>query len=136
VWVAAHTPVKSPWIIDLLWTEDIRLENCMERWMTHGIAIQGQCHSTDVCQHTGGMLAKKAYKGKLILRRQHFLLAHKKACQSSIKNPWANHCRVAPKAAYHSPEWKNTVMFETAPYFQLATHSLSQCIIIRLTHHG
>jgi len=136
LWVAAHTPVKSPWIIDLLWTEDMRLENRTEWCMTHGIAIQGQCRSADMSQHTCTILAKKAYKGELILRRQHVLLAHKKACESSIKNPWANHCGVGPKSACHSPEWKNTVMFETAPYFQLATHSLSQGIIIRLTHHG
>jgi len=137
LWVAARTPVKSPWIIDLLWTEDMRLENRTEWWMTHGIAIQGQCHSADVSQHTCiTILAKKAYEGELILRRQHVLLALKKSCQSSIKNPWANHCGVRPKAACHSPEWKNTVMFETTPYFQLATHSLSQGIIITLTHHG
>jgi len=36
--------------------------------MTHGIAIQGQCHSADVYQHTCAILAKKAYKGELILR--------------------------------------------------------------------
>jgi len=103
--------------------------------MTDGIAIQGQCHSAKVRQHICTILTNKAYKGELILRRQHVLLAHKKPCESSIKNPWANHCGVGPKVACDSPEWKNTVMFETAPYFQLATHSLSQGIIIRLAHH-
>jgi len=102
--------------------------------MTHGIAIQGQYHSADAYQHTCAMLAKKAYKGELILRGQRFLLALKEARQSSIKNPWADHCGVRPKVVCHSPEWKNTVMFETAPQFQLATHSLSQDISIRLTH--
>ena len=102
--------------------------------MTYGIAIHGQYHPAAVCQHTCAILTKKAYKGELIFKRQHDLLAHKIACQGSIKNPWANHCRVGPKAACHPPQWKNTVMFETAPYFQLATHSLSQGIIIRLTH--
>ena len=102
----------------------------MEWWVTHDTAIQGQYHSADVGQHTCAILTKKAYKGELILRRQHFLLAHKKACQSSIKNPRANHCGVAPKATCHTPERKDTVMFETAPYSQLATHSLSQGIVI------
>ena len=103
--------------------------------MTHGIAIQGRYHSADVYQATCAMLAKKAYKGELILRRQHFLLALKKARQSAIKDPWADHCGVRPKVVCHSPQWKNTVMFKTTPYFQLATHSLSQDISIRLTHN-
>jgi len=67
LWVAAHTPVKSPWIIDLLWTEDMGMENCTEWWMTHGIAIQGQYHSADVSQHTCTILAKKCLQGRTYL---------------------------------------------------------------------